>query len=202
MNRVTGQVAHPLDCAGFLATRIQYITFRARYGTNGATRRTCLPPRKIKFRMRRIAILGSTGSIGRSTLNVAETYPERFQIIALAAGSNLEAAFEQVLRWKPRMVSMAREADADILRKKLKARAPPKLKSCTDPPGTVRVATHPGGGFRRQRNRRSGGAGSDLRGSKSRKDRRPCQQRMPGGCRRTDHRRGAQAGQAVVAHRQ
>ncbi|MFZ0297517.1 MAG: 1-deoxy-D-xylulose-5-phosphate reductoisomerase, partial [Candidatus Sulfotelmatobacter sp.] len=44
---------------------------------------------------KRIAILGSTGSIGRSTLSVAESYPDRFQIVALAAGANLEAAFEQ-----------------------------------------------------------------------------------------------------------
>jgi 1-deoxy-D-xylulose-5-phosphate reductoisomerase len=60
--------------------------------------------------MRRIAILGSTGSIGRSTLSVAESYPDRFQIVALAAGSNLEAAFEQAHRWRPRVISMASEA--------------------------------------------------------------------------------------------
>ncbi len=105
--------------------------------------RACLPPRKIKVRMRRIAILGSTGSIGRSTLNVAETYPERFQIIALAAGSNLEAAFEQVLRWKPRVVSMAREADADILRKKLKAQGAGEVEVVHGSAGAVRVATYP-----------------------------------------------------------
>lgn len=52
--------------------------------------------------MKRIAILGSTGSIGRSTLSVVETYPDRFQVVALAAGRNVEAAFEQVRRWKPR----------------------------------------------------------------------------------------------------
>jgi len=51
--------------------------------------------------MKRIAILGSTGSIGRSTLSVVESYPERFQIVALAAGSNIELALEQALRWKP-----------------------------------------------------------------------------------------------------
>ena len=45
--------------------------------------------------MRRIAILGSTGSIGRSTLSVAESYPDRFQIVALAADSTCEVAFEQ-----------------------------------------------------------------------------------------------------------
>jgi 1-deoxy-D-xylulose-5-phosphate reductoisomerase len=66
--------------------------------------------------MKRIAILGSTGSIGRSTLSVAESYPNRFQIVTLAAGSNLEAAFEQAKRWRPRVMSMAAEADANALR--------------------------------------------------------------------------------------
>src|SRR5258708_7021606 len=65
--------------------------------------------------MKRIAILGSTGSIGRSTLSVAESYPDRFQIVALAAGSNLDAAFEQARRWPPRVISMAAAADADNL---------------------------------------------------------------------------------------
>ena len=63
--------------------------------------------------MRQIAILGSTGSIGRSTLSVAEAYPDRFQIVALAAGSNVEAAVEQAVRWKPRVLSIADEADYD-----------------------------------------------------------------------------------------
>ncbi len=70
--------------------------------------------------MKRIAILGSTGSIGRSTLSVAESYPERFQIVALAAGGNLEGAFEQARRWRPRMLSIAAEPDADMLRARLK----------------------------------------------------------------------------------
>ena len=48
--------------------------------------------------MRRIAILGSTGSIGCSTLSVAESYPDRFQIVALAAGGNLETTFQQAMR--------------------------------------------------------------------------------------------------------
>src|SRR5260221_691469 len=61
--------------------------------------------------MKRIAILGSTGSIGRSTLSVAQSYPERFQIVTLAAGSNLDAAFEQAIRWRPRVISMPEEVD-------------------------------------------------------------------------------------------
>ena len=92
--------------------------------------------------MKRIAILGSTGSIGRSTLSVAESYPDRFQIVALAAGSNLEAAFEQALRWRPRVVSMAAEADADGLRSRLKKESLGQIEVVHGAAGTVRVATH------------------------------------------------------------
>ncbi|HET6176400.1 MAG TPA: 1-deoxy-D-xylulose-5-phosphate reductoisomerase [Candidatus Sulfotelmatobacter sp.] len=92
--------------------------------------------------MRRIAILGSTGSIGRSTLSVAESYPDRFQIVTLAAGSNLEAAYEQALRWKPRVISMASEADADTLRLRLKQEGLGEIEVVHGAAGTVRVATH------------------------------------------------------------
>ena len=97
--------------------------------------------------MRRIAILGSTGSIGRSTLSVAESYPDRFQIIALAAGSNVQAAFEQALRWKPRVISVAREADADSVRKKLRAQGCGEIEVVHGSAGTVRVSTHPEADF-------------------------------------------------------
>ena len=93
--------------------------------------------------MKRIAILGSTGSIGRSTLSVAESYPERFQIVALAAGSNLEAAFEQARRWRPRMLSIAAEPDADVLRARLKQTGLSKIEVVHGAAGTVKVATHP-----------------------------------------------------------
>ncbi len=93
--------------------------------------------------MKRIAILGSTGSIGRSTLSVVESYPERFQIVSLAAGSNLEAAFEQAKRWMPRLISIASEADAEILRKKLKSDGLGNIEVVHGPLGTVKVATHP-----------------------------------------------------------
>jgi 1-deoxy-D-xylulose-5-phosphate reductoisomerase len=92
--------------------------------------------------MKRIAILGSTGSIGRSTLSVAEAYPDRFQIVALAAGTNLEAAFEQARRWRPLVVSMAAERDADILRTRLKKEGITQIEVVHGAAGTVRVATH------------------------------------------------------------
>jgi 1-deoxy-D-xylulose-5-phosphate reductoisomerase len=92
--------------------------------------------------MKRISILGSTGSIGRSTLSVAESYPDRFQIVTLAAGSNLEAAFEQAKKWRPRIISMAAEADANALRTRLKQAALDEIEVVHGAAGTVRVATH------------------------------------------------------------
>jgi len=93
--------------------------------------------------MRRIAILGSTGSIGRSTLSVVESYPDRFQAVAFAAGGNLDAAFEQAWRWRPRVISMAAEADADALRSRLKKQGLGEIEVVHGAAGTVRVATHP-----------------------------------------------------------
>jgi len=93
--------------------------------------------------MKRIAILGSTGSIGRSTLSVVESYPERFQVIALAAGSKLDAAFEQARRWKPRVLSIASEEDAELLRARLKSAGLTEIEVVHGPAGSARVATHP-----------------------------------------------------------
>jgi 1-deoxy-D-xylulose-5-phosphate reductoisomerase len=92
--------------------------------------------------MKRIAILGSTGSIGRSTLQVAESYTDRFEISTLAAGSNVDLAFEQAMRWRPRVLSMAAEADADILRSRLKQTGQTATEVVYGTAGTVRVATH------------------------------------------------------------
>ncbi len=93
--------------------------------------------------MRRISILGSTGSIGRSTLSVAESYPDRFQIIALAAGSNLDAAFDQARHWHPKLISIASESDADILRGRLKQAGLNDIEVVHGTAGTVKVAAHP-----------------------------------------------------------
>ena len=93
--------------------------------------------------MKRIAILGSTGSIGRSTLSVAESYPERFQIVTLAAGANLDSAFEQARHWKPRVISMAAEADAARLRARLNQEGLNQIEVVHGASGTVRAAIHP-----------------------------------------------------------
>src|ERR1700693_5006663 len=95
--------------------------------------------------MKRVAILGSTGSIGRSTLSVVESYPERFQVSTLAAGNNAELAFEQAVRWKPRVVSLADEAAARALQIRLRQAGSGEgdVEVVHGAAGTVRVATHP-----------------------------------------------------------
>ncbi len=93
--------------------------------------------------MKRIAILGSTGSIGRSTLSVVESYPDRFEVAALAAGSNVELALEQAVRWKPLVLSLARESDAATVRVKLRGLGLAEIEVVDGAAGTVRVATHP-----------------------------------------------------------
>ena len=57
--------------------------------------------------MKRIAILGSTGSIGQSALAVVEAHADRLQIIGLAAGENAERLASQIARYRPRIVAMA-----------------------------------------------------------------------------------------------
>jgi 1-deoxy-D-xylulose-5-phosphate reductoisomerase len=53
--------------------------------------------------VRKVAILGSTGSIGQQALDVIRTFPRRFQVIALAAGKNLRLLEEQILEFRPKM---------------------------------------------------------------------------------------------------
>jgi 1-deoxy-D-xylulose-5-phosphate reductoisomerase len=97
--------------------------------------------------MKHIAILGSTGSIGRSTLSVVESYPERFQITSLAAGNNVEAALEQAVRWRPRVISLAAESNAEILTSRLKKEGIFDIEVVYGSAGTVRVSTHPEADF-------------------------------------------------------
>ncbi len=97
--------------------------------------------------MKKIALLGSTGSIGQSTLSLCESYPDRFNPIALAAGSNLEVALQQCLRWRPQVVSMATDELAASLTVRLKAEGVTGIEVVYGTTGTVRVATLPEVGF-------------------------------------------------------
>jgi 1-deoxy-D-xylulose-5-phosphate reductoisomerase len=90
--------------------------------------------------MKTLAILGSTGSIGRSTLAVVEAHPSRLRVSALAAGENAELLAEQTAQFCPEVVAMATPAAVDRLRAAAES-LPPAVGEGAD--GLVAVATHP-----------------------------------------------------------
>jgi len=93
--------------------------------------------------LKTIAILGSTGSIGNSTLSICESYPDRYRVAALAAGKNLDATFAQCERWRPKLVSVAGEELAAALAKRLKESSITGIEVVHGTAGTVKVATLP-----------------------------------------------------------
>ena len=89
--------------------------------------------------MKNIAILGSTGSIGRSALAVVDAHPSRLRVVALAAGDNAALLAEQVARYRPEVVAMATDEAAGRLR----ASSGDILPSIErGPAGLIAVATH------------------------------------------------------------
>ncbi|HVC47597.1 MAG TPA: 1-deoxy-D-xylulose-5-phosphate reductoisomerase [Terracidiphilus sp.] len=97
--------------------------------------------------MKRLAILGSTGSIGQSTLSIVEQFPERYGVAALAAGRNVEEACAQAARWRPKMVSMATEELAGELGARLKQAGVTGVETAWGTAGTVACATLPEADF-------------------------------------------------------
>ncbi|MEO8257931.1 MAG: 1-deoxy-D-xylulose-5-phosphate reductoisomerase [Acidobacteriota bacterium] len=90
--------------------------------------------------MKRIAILGSTGSIGRSALAVVDAHPDRLQVVGLAAGENAGLLGAQIARYRPRVAAMASGGALDRL-KQLGSVAGVELGAGRD--GLVAVASHP-----------------------------------------------------------
>lgn len=94
--------------------------------------------------MKRIAILGSTGSIGRQTLAVVEALAGRFSVVAIAGGENIGLLAEQALRHRPQLVAVASAARANDLAALLRQKgADPLPEIACGPEGMHRVATHP-----------------------------------------------------------
>ena len=87
---------------------------------------------------KRIAILGSTGSIGCQALDVIEKFPDRFEIVGLAAGANLDKLAEQAAKHNPRVISIGKQEDIP----KLRAMVADGIKIVAGNEGMVEVATH------------------------------------------------------------
>jgi len=77
----------------------------------------------VSFLMKKISILGSTGSIGRQTLEVVSSLSDQLQVVGLAAGGNIELLADQTLKFRPHVVSVATEAGAHQLAERLAASA-------------------------------------------------------------------------------
>ncbi len=91
--------------------------------------------------MNSLSILGSTGSIGRSSLDVVAAMPDRFRVVALAAGRSIEKLAEQVARFRPRIVSIDRAEDVSRLRALLPAGLDCRIVSGME--GLDEAACHP-----------------------------------------------------------
>jgi 1-deoxy-D-xylulose-5-phosphate reductoisomerase len=92
--------------------------------------------------MKRLAILGSTGSIGTSTLAVVAEHPGEFRVVGLAAGQNVRLLAEQVRQFQPALVSVRDEDGARQLRDLLPPAGAPEILS--GPAGVLQVATASG----------------------------------------------------------
>ncbi len=89
--------------------------------------------------MKRLAILGSTGSIGVQALDVVARFPERFEVVGLAAGSKAAELVEQVRRHRPRLVAVADRAAARAVREAV----PREIEVLDGEAGASAVAAHP-----------------------------------------------------------
>jgi len=90
--------------------------------------------------MKRLAILGSTGSIGVNTLDIVRQFPERFEVISLSAGLNTQLLKEQILQFRPKMVSVLNKELSEALQRELPGIS---VKIVHGVEGLIQVATHP-----------------------------------------------------------
>jgi 1-deoxy-D-xylulose-5-phosphate reductoisomerase len=89
--------------------------------------------------MKKLSILGSTGSIGVNTLEIIAKYPDRFQVVALAGGDNLPKMEEQILQFHPNLVSVRQSEAARVLQERLGGNSV-RVLSGTD--GLIAAASH------------------------------------------------------------
>jgi 1-deoxy-D-xylulose-5-phosphate reductoisomerase len=90
--------------------------------------------------MKRLAVLGSTGSIGVNTLHIVRQFPERFEIISLSAGANIQLLKQQILQFRPKVVSVLNKELSEALRRDLPDIS---VEIVHGVEGLIQVATHP-----------------------------------------------------------
>jgi 1-deoxy-D-xylulose-5-phosphate reductoisomerase len=90
--------------------------------------------------MKRLAILGSTGSIGVNTLDIVRQFPEKFEVVSLSAGTNIQLFKKQILQFRPKLVSVLNKELSETLRREL-IHIPIEIVHGVE--GLIQVATHP-----------------------------------------------------------
>lgn len=93
--------------------------------------------------VKKIAILGSTGSVGRQALQVVDELAEQFEVIGLAAGANLQLLATQIEKYRPKYVSLASAADVPLLKDFLKSKTESKTEVFSGMNGLVNLAELP-----------------------------------------------------------
>ncbi|MFO7316523.1 MAG: 1-deoxy-D-xylulose-5-phosphate reductoisomerase [Bacilli bacterium] len=91
--------------------------------------------------MKKISLLGATGSIGWQTCDILKNHPEEFQLVAFSAGKNIEKTREIIKTLNPELVSVQEEKDAHALKKEF-----PHIHFTYGDEGLIEVATHPESG--------------------------------------------------------
>ena len=90
--------------------------------------------------MKRLSILGSTGSIGVNTLHIVSQFPERFEVVSLSAGLNTQLLKRQILQFRPKIVSVLNKELSEALQREL-PNVPVEIVHGVE--GLIRVATYP-----------------------------------------------------------
>jgi 1-deoxy-D-xylulose-5-phosphate reductoisomerase len=90
--------------------------------------------------MKRLAILGSTGSIGVNTLDIVRQFPEKFEVVSLSAGKNIQLLKKQILQFRPKLVSVLNKELSEILQREL-LHVPIEIVHGVE--GLIQVAIHP-----------------------------------------------------------
>ncbi|OGW40007.1 MAG: 1-deoxy-D-xylulose-5-phosphate reductoisomerase [Nitrospirae bacterium RBG_13_39_12] len=97
--------------------------------------------------MKRITILGSTGSIGRNALDIISQYRNLFKVVVLTAGNNVDLLEKQIKSFSPEVVAVADEKAAGELRKKIGRRRNPSLDILSGKNGVAEAAAYEGSDF-------------------------------------------------------
>jgi 1-deoxy-D-xylulose-5-phosphate reductoisomerase len=90
--------------------------------------------------MKHLAILGSTGSIGVNTLNIVHQFPEKFEVVSLSAGHNTQLLKQQILQFRPKVVSVLNKELSAALQREFPT-VPVEIVHGVE--GLIQVATHP-----------------------------------------------------------